>query len=105
MTNYKSLINRYFGMYRITRKKIKIRFLIMENIFCISNGEIGKIQDLNFKIKFDLKGSTIGRKVSNPNPNSIFKDLDFFEKLKSIQLPKELKTDFINQIKIDSTVI
>ena len=81
-----SLLPIFFGCYqlikKVNKKKIKINFVVSKNVFSTS-----KIVNL----RFDLKGSKIGRKVlkGNLNDNKIFEKVDVALKDLDFEIRKE----------------
>jgi 1-phosphatidylinositol-4-phosphate 5-kinase len=94
-----SLIPRIFGFHNINyaskRKNLKKSFIVMENLF--SSG-------LEVHLRFDLKGSTVGRTT---DPNEDFsvarKDLDFNRGGLKIKLSKATREKLLTQISKDSS--
>lgn len=71
-SNPHTLLTKFYGLHRIqvptaSGKSRKIRFIVMGNVF---NSEVPIHQ------RFDLKGSTQGRKVKDRSRAAIWKDLD-----------------------------
>jgi 1-phosphatidylinositol-4-phosphate 5-kinase len=94
MKDYRSsLLCRFFGLHRI--KPGKNHLLIMGNIF-----DTERI----IHQRYDLKGSTVGRSVSEAErkkPTVILKDLDFLNETKSMKIGAERKNVLITQIRAD----
>ena len=94
MKDYRnSLLCRFFGLHRL--KPSKMHLLVMANIFDT---------DRVVHQRFDLKGSRVGRSVSEneaKKPTVILKDLDFLAEKKAIKLGMERKKIYVTQIKAD----
>ena len=102
--NPQSMISRIFGLHKIIfyRKKHKMQkkiyFCIMNNIFNTS---------LQIDYRYDLKGSTVGRKTSysdnTPKDNTIaLKDLDFLAEGKKFVVGRENKDRLMKIIQADA---
>jgi len=95
--NPNSLLPRFYGVYSMKHEGIGgvTRFVIMNNIF---NTPYDPVE------KFDLKGSSVGRSVSEKKRKSgaILKDLDIKEQGKKLYLPPDKCQAFITQIEKDS---
>mmetsp|Transcript_64297 Transcript_64297/g.158222 ORF Transcript_64297/g.158222 Transcript_64297/m.158222 type:complete len:727 (+) Transcript_64297:129-2309(+) len=90
-----SLLCRFFGLHRIKPGKGKMYLLVMGNIFDT---------DRIIHQRFDLKGSTVGRAVSEAEktkPTVILKDLDFMDKNKNLDIGPERKSQLMGQISAD----
>jgi len=90
-----SLIVRICGVYRIKRffngtKEKSIYFICMENIFA---------GDLRVLERYDLKGSSYGRKGE---PTSEFKDNDWVANRRKIELDVEEQELFVKQLTSDA---
>lgn len=89
VNNKESLLTRLYGLYKITGTS-PLYFVVMNSLFN-TNCEIHQ--------KFDLKGSTYGRKTEAGADKSIArKDLDFASKLR---IGKERKKIVVSQIEQD----
>jgi len=95
--NPHTLLPRYYGVYSMKHEGIGgvVRFVIMQNIFCTPYAP---------EEKYDLKGSSVGRKVSEKKrkPGVILKDLDIKELNRFIWLPNDVRESFVTQLIIDS---
>ena len=92
-----SLLCRFAGVHRL--KPGKSHVLVMANVF-----------DTERVIhqRFDLKGSTLGRRVSEADrraPTVILKDLNFLQEEKSISLGPGRKSVLMTQIMADSSFL
>jgi 1-phosphatidylinositol-4-phosphate 5-kinase len=86
-TDGKSKIAKIFGLFRMrTKVYAPLDFIIMENVTQMIDQE-------NFKVAFDLKGSTYGRATESFRPHllskklhhgSILKDIDFIKTKKEL---------------------
>ena len=97
-TNPNTLIPKFFGFhqikYSLKGKKIKKNFIIMENLF--SSGH-------EIHLRYDLKGSTVGRTTDAAEDFSIArKDLDFNRSGMKIMVSEREKNKLIAQITRDS---
>lgn len=96
LTNPYTLLPIFFGCFKLVKKikkaKTKIYFIIMQNIFST---------DKEIHLRYDLKGSRIGRAVFGPN----IKNMANFGKqsyaLKDIDLERERRFFFIGVNKIN----
>mmetsp|Transcript_44433 Transcript_44433/g.105296 ORF Transcript_44433/g.105296 Transcript_44433/m.105296 type:complete len:515 (+) Transcript_44433:226-1770(+) len=89
-----TLLCRFFGLHRIQPGNLHL--LVMSNIFDT---------DRIIHQRYDLKGSTVGRKVSEAEKQQetvILKDLDFKENLGKITLGADRKALLMSQMKADS---
>jgi len=95
--NPDTLLPRYYGVYSMKHEGIGgvVRFVIMQNIFCTPYAP---------EEKYDLKGSSVGRKVpeKKKKPGVILKDLDIKELNRYIWLPNDVRESFVTQVIIDS---
>lgn len=105
----KSLLPKYLGCYKLIKKVKKnmtnVYFIIMMNIFRTSN---------DIHLRFDLKGSRIGREVLNSNSKEkeimelygkysyAFKDLDLERFGKIFYFSKNQKDNILTQLLQDS---
>ncbi|KAG8372097.1 hypothetical protein BUALT_Bualt12G0031100 [Buddleja alternifolia] len=66
-----TLVTKYFGLHCVKLNGIKVRFIIMGNLFC---------SEYMIHRRYDLKGSTFGRLTDKPeseiDANTTLKDLD-----------------------------
>jgi hypothetical protein len=97
-----SLINRMFGMYKVKPyKKNEYRFLVLD---CTYRNNLF----LPIHKKFDLKGSTRGRAVTEKEKkkgNPIFKDLDFLEQKQKFHLSASVAKKFRETIAADAALL
>mmetsp|Transcript_19951 Transcript_19951/g.14658 ORF Transcript_19951/g.14658 Transcript_19951/m.14658 type:complete len:193 (+) Transcript_19951:54-632(+) len=101
--NPHTLVARFFGLHKIKYHSTtikKVYFVVMSNVFKTSR---------EIHIRFDLKGSTVGRQVKKHPTDQIdssvaLKDLDFLGMGMKIKLPKVFKELMIKQIKKDSSL-
>merc|ERR1719183_650914 len=91
-----TLLCRFFGLHRIKHGAWgKLYLIIMSNIFDT---------DRVIHTRYDLKGSTVGRKVSEfekQQATTIYKDLDFFEMQRKLELGSTRRQAVLEQIKVD----
>lgn len=96
MANPSTLINRYYGMYSIKPSVgSNVRLIVMNNVF-----------DTNLHIdeRYDLKGSTEGRTASEKErkrETPVYKDLDFLQANRKINVGPEMKKKIMEQLKSD----
>jgi len=74
------------------------RFVIMNNLFCTP---------FDIAEKYDLKGSTKGRYVSDKKrkPGAILKDLDIVHDNRKLYFSKNLRKEFIEQLRKDTNFL
>ena len=95
--NPESLIVRFYGLYQVqlAREQKYITVVVMENIFY-------SLQHLQIHEKYDLKGSTVGRRVKKRKAvvtsSTTLKDLDLQQK---IYIGPENKTLLMQQLRKD----
>jgi len=98
--NPKTLLIKYNGMYAYQAGQTTIRLVVMKNIFP---------SGVTLHLKFDLKGSTYGRKASEKErakTSPTFKDLDFLNLIPDgIQLDPDTYTSLITTIERDCRVL
>ncbi|KAL1918485.1 uncharacterized protein VTP21DRAFT_3145 [Calcarisporiella thermophila] len=95
--NPNTLLCRFYGLHRVKLPHgRKIHFVVMQNVFPA---------DKDIHETFDLKGSTIGRSISEEeartNPRAVMKDLNWLEREKHLELGPEKRQMFINQLERD----
>ncbi|KAJ3230305.1 Phosphatidylinositol-4-phosphate 5-kinase [Chytriomyces hyalinus] len=93
--NPETLISRIFGLHRVKLPGgQKIRFVVMGNLFP-ANKDIHET--------YDLKGSTVGRRVKPENikPHSTLKDLNFLESNRHLSIGNPKKDIFLDQLERD----
>jgi len=99
--NPETLIVRLYGLYqvRLAWEQKYISVIVMENIF-------HSIDQLKMHEKYDLKGSTVGRRVIKGNnvpvSSSVLKDLDLNKK---IYVGPENKTAIMDQLQKDTAFL
>ena len=114
LTNYKNtFLPKFFGCYKLIKKEKKkkqyVYFVIMMNVFSTSK---------QIHIRFDLKGSSLGREVIINKEkkektfeeilgkyNYALKDLDFDYFKKHIYISDKIYNDLIEQINADSLLL
>ena len=91
-SNPHTLLTKFYGLYRISWKRgRKVRMLVMGNLLQT---------DLTMHLRFDLKGSTVGRRTEGPRTNTTtLKDLDLGA---TFQLEECRRDEFVQQIHRDS---
>eukprot|EP00298_Acanthocystis_sp_HF-20_P011672 c19513_g1_i3.p1 GENE.c19513_g1_i3~~c19513_g1_i3.p1 ORF type:complete len:497 (+),score=100.80 c19513_g1_i3:221-1492(+) len=95
MQHHDTLLPRFFQLFRIkTNRGRKIRMVVMHNILP---------SYLKITEKFDLKGSTFGRKTADETRNKsvTLKDLDFLEMGKKIVIGTQKKQRLMRQLALD----
>ena len=104
INNKSTFLPKFYGCYKlikkIEKKKQRIYFVTMDNIFSTSN---------EIHLRYDLKGSRIGRKVLNVQELSTnekyqyaLKELDFENYSNFMYLGKTKKEHFIKQLELDT---
>eukprot|EP01130_Rhizamoeba_saxonica_P018761 TRINITY_DN9516_c0_g1_i2.p1 TRINITY_DN9516_c0_g1~~TRINITY_DN9516_c0_g1_i2.p1 ORF type:complete len:518 (+),score=124.39 TRINITY_DN9516_c0_g1_i2:236-1789(+) len=92
-----TLLPRFYGVYSMKHEGIGgvIRFVIMNNLFASPYKPVET---------YDLKGSKVGRKVSEKKlkPNAILKDIDIKKMKRKIWLPEDMREAFSRQLQVDS---
>ena len=114
LLKYKNtLLPKFFGCYKlikkIKKKKLHVYFIIMMNVFSTSK---------QIHVRFDLKGSTLGREVlskkdkTNKSFDDILgkysfalKDLDFDYFKKNIYIDENICNELIEQLNADSLLL
>ena len=108
-----TFLPKFFGCYKlikkVKKKKIFVYFIIMMNVFSTSK---------QIHVRFDLKGSTLGREVitkkeiNNQNYEDILgkysfalKDLDFDYYKKNIYINDNICNEIIEQLNADSLLL
>jgi len=95
-----TLLPRFYGVYSMKHEGIGgvTRFVVMNNLF-------NTPFDLNEK--YDLKGSTIGRYVSDKKrkPGAILKDLDIVHDNRKLYFSKHLRKEFGEQLRKDTNFL
>lgn len=92
--NPESLIPKFFGFHNIKfaskTKNLKKNFIVMENLFC---------SGLEIHMRFDLKGSSVGRTTDPAEDFSVArKDMDFNRSGLKIKLSTSMRDKVLNQI-------
>jgi len=90
-----SLLPRFFGLYQFEYFDQNISFVCMTNIFDVPH---------SITLRYDLKGSTLGRAASKKEKEKsepILKDLDWLESEAKVCLGKEAKMLFMLQVTKD----
>lgn len=88
---------RFYGLHRWKPEYGRnVRFVVMNNVFATSVG---------LDKRFDLKGSTLGRRASAADrakgPRAILKDMDLLDGNYKMRLGKARKKAFLDQIRSD----
>eukprot|EP00753_Platysulcus_tardus_P017975 PLAT6657.1.p1 GENE.PLAT6657.1~~PLAT6657.1.p1 ORF type:complete len:517 (-),score=208.91 PLAT6657.1:852-2402(-) len=101
ITNRNTLMTRFYGMHRVKMHHIRRRmhFVIMGSVF-FSDKEIHE--------KYDLKGSTVGRKASEKDrakADCVYKDLDLLEKKLKIHLGAERRDMLLDILQADASFL
>ena len=114
LVKYKNtFLPKFFGYYKLVRKvkkkKTNFYFIIMMNVFSTKK---------KIHLRFDLKGSKLGREVLKPkdkvglNYNNVLgkynyalKDLDFDYFKKEIHIDYSIRDKIIEQLRIDSLLL
>jgi 1-phosphatidylinositol-4-phosphate 5-kinase len=100
MMHHDTFLPRFFQLFRIkTNRGRSIRMVVMHNILP---------SNLNITERFDLKGSTFGRRTADELRQSesvTLKDLDFVEMGKRIIVGPSLKQRVFRQLSLDCTFL
>ena len=114
LVNYKNtFLPKFFGYYKLIRKvkkkKTNFYFIIMMNVFSTKK---------KIHLRFDLKGSKLGREVLKPKEkvglnyenvlgkyNYALKDLDFDFFKREIHIDSNVRDKIIEQLNIDSLLL
>merc|ERR1719234_562636 len=98
--NPQSLLTKYYGMFAYQAGQKKIRLVVMKNLFP---------SGVKMHLKFDLKGSTHGRRASakeRAKKSPTFKDLDFLDKVpEGFQIDPETYTTLMSTIERDCSLL
>ena len=96
-SNDGTLLTRYFGLHLLWIVGDPKYFLVMDNV-------MQPQENYAIQIRYDLKGSTVGRStpVASRGNNVALKDLDFKRKL---QLDGDMRTRLMQQIRQDSGLL
>merc|ERR1719234_364420 len=98
--NPQTLLTKYYGMYAYQAGQKKIILVVMKNLFP---------SGVKMHLKFDLKGSTHGRKASakeRAKKSPTFKDLDFLDKVpEGFQIDPETYTTLMSTIEKDCSLL
>merc|ERR1719234_270240 len=98
--NPQTLLTKYYGMFAYQAGQKKIRLVVMKNLFP---------SGVKMHLKFDLKGSTHGRKASakeRAKKSPTFKDLDFLDMVpEGFQIEPETYTALMSTIERDCSLL
>merc|ERR1719341_685668 len=98
--NPKTLLTKYYGMFAYQAGLKKIRLVVMKNLFP---------SGVKMHLKFDLKGSTHGRKASKKErakKSPTFKDLDFLDMVpEGFHIDPETFTTLMSTIEKDCSLL
>merc|ERR1719239_435625 len=98
--NPKTLLTKYYGMFAYQAGLKKIRLVVIENLFP---------SGVKMHLKFDLKGSTHGRKASKKEmakKSPTFKDLDFLHRVpEGFYIDSETYTALMSTIERDCNLL
>jgi len=98
--NPHTLLTKYYGMFAYQAGQKKIRLVVMKNLFP---------SGVKMHLKFDLKGSTHGRKASakeRAKKSPTFKDLDFRDKVpEGFHIDPETYTALMSTIERDCSLL
>merc|ERR1719234_1099130 len=98
--NPHTLLTKYYGMFAYQAGQKKIRLVVMKNLFP---------SGVKMHLKFDLKGSTHGRKASakeRAKKSPTFKDLDFLDMVpEGFQIEPETYTALMSTIERDCSLL
>jgi len=98
--NPQTLLTKYYGMFAYQAGQKKIRLVVMKNLFP---------SGVKMHLKFDLKGSTHGRKASakeRAKKSPTFKDLDFLDMVpEGFQIDPETYTALMSTLENDCSLL
>merc|ERR1719341_2812257 len=98
--NPQTLLTKYYGMFAYQAGQKNIKLVVMENLFP---------SGVKMHLKFDLKGSTHGRKASQKErakKSPTFKDLDFLDMVpEGFQIDPETYTTLMSTIEKDCSLL
>jgi len=98
--NPQTLLTKYYGMFAYQAGQKNIRLIVMNNLFP---------SDVTIHLKFDLKGSTHGRKASKKErakKSPTFKDLDFLAMVpEGFHIDPETYTALMSTIEKDCSLL
>jgi len=98
MKNPNTLIIKFYGLHKVrfmksSRKKKKLYFVIMANVFHTSK---------EIHVRYDLKGSTQGRITKEDDPSIARKDLNILQEKEKIVLSSDVAEVFTGIVEKDS---
>ncbi len=94
VANRDTLLCHIYGMHRVTCKAGTFRFVVMNNMFDTSR----VIHE-----RYDLKGSMVNRRVALTNDvRTVYKDQDFLERGRRLQLTPALRAHLKQQLSEDA---
>merc|ERR1719500_2333439 len=98
--NPKTLLTKYCGMFTYQAGQKKVKLVVMKNLFPVG---------VKMHLKFDLKGSTHGRKASakeRAKKSPTFKDLDFLDMIpEGFQMDPDTYTGLMSTIEKDCSLL
>merc|ERR1719341_1150886 len=98
--NPQTLLTKYYGMFAYQANQKNIRLVVMKNLFP---------SGVKMHLKFDLKGSTHGRKASakeRAKKSPTFKDLDFLDMVsEGFHIDPETYTTLMSTIEKDCSLL
>jgi len=98
--NPQTLLTKYYGMFAYQAGQKKIRLVVMKNLFP---------SGVKMHLKFDLKGSTHGRKASKKErakKSPTFKDLDFLDMVpEGFHIDPDTYTTLMSTIEKDCSLL
>jgi hypothetical protein len=99
-----SLVTRFFGLHRVQMPTLKRQtfFVVMSSVFYCP-----LIRPVILHEKYDLKGSTIGRRTPDEEcrVGAVQKDLNFVENQRYLRLGNELGNRFIQTLQADTSFL
>eukprot|EP00123_Amoebidium_parasiticum_P011363 comp20675_c0_seq1/m.26857 comp20675_c0_seq1/g.26857 ORF comp20675_c0_seq1/g.26857 comp20675_c0_seq1/m.26857 type:complete len:676 (-) comp20675_c0_seq1:31-2058(-) len=98
LDNPNSLLTRFYGLFKL-KEAAETYFVVMNNLFNTPR---------KMDLRFDLKGSTVGRTSRNEQvtdfmcPHVIYKDLDWIGSMRKLPLSPKITPSFWNMVEKDS---
>jgi hypothetical protein len=99
-----SLLARFYGLHRVEMPTLKRRtfFVVMQSVFYCD-----KEPPLTLHVKYDLKGSTVGRRTDDADceDGAVQKDINFAEQNRKICLGKDRILLFAETLRADTSYL
>lgn len=95
--NPQTLLSQFYGLHRVKLPgRRKIHFVIMNNLFP---------PDRDVQEVYDLKGSTVLREQTSPNPSAVLKDTNWLKRGRKLQLGPQKRAWLEAQLKKDVALL